>query len=168
MGSNCYRSRRFGTAAEPLRQNHHKGACPHCGGSIEKRQRSSRDAGGSGAVPPDAARAAPRAFRVRPIGRCGLGGRTGADLIAVAPLVNGFSEQRELVGSEARQSALKRLSFPIWICPIRPNSRPEGLSPNKDSGGSSGKFSVWLGRAWHSGALRSPNHHLLSKLLRIA
>ena len=24
-GSNCYRSRRFGTAAEPLRQNHHKG-----------------------------------------------------------------------------------------------------------------------------------------------
>ena len=22
----------FGTAAEPLRQNHHKGACPHCGG----------------------------------------------------------------------------------------------------------------------------------------
>ena len=32
MGSNCYRSRRFGTAAEPLGQNHHKGACPHCGG----------------------------------------------------------------------------------------------------------------------------------------
>ena len=32
MGSNCYRSRRFGAAAEPLRQNHHKGACPHCGG----------------------------------------------------------------------------------------------------------------------------------------
>ena len=32
MGSNCYRSRRFGTAAEPLRQNHHKGACPLCGG----------------------------------------------------------------------------------------------------------------------------------------
>ena len=32
MGSSCYRSRRFGTAAEPLRQNHHKGACPHCGG----------------------------------------------------------------------------------------------------------------------------------------
>ena len=32
MGFSCYRSRRFGAAAEPLRQNHHKGACPLCGG----------------------------------------------------------------------------------------------------------------------------------------
>ena len=28
-------------------QGHHKGACPHCGGSIEGRQRPSRDVGGS-------------------------------------------------------------------------------------------------------------------------
>ena len=39
-------------------------------------------------------------------------------------------------------SALKGFALPIWICPIRPNAHPEGLSPNKDPGGRSGKFSV--------------------------
>lgn len=34
---------------------------------------------------------------------------------------------------------------------IRPNAHPERLSPNKDPGERSGKFSVWLGRASHSG-----------------
>ena len=62
-------------------------------------------------------------------------------------------------------SAPKGFALPISICPIRPNAHPEGLSPNKDPGGRSAKFSVWLERAWHSGALRPPNHHLLSKLL---
>lgn len=62
-------------------------------------------------------------------------------------------------------SAPKGFALPISICPIRPSAHPEGLSPNKDSGGCSCKFSVWLGRAWHSGTLRPPNYHLLSKLL---
>lgn len=44
-------------------------------------------------------------------------------------------------------SALKGFALPIWICPIRLNAHMEGLSPNKDPGGRSGKFSVWLGRA---------------------
>ena len=61
-----------------------------------------RDAGGGGAVPPGAAGAARRAPRVRPIGRGGLGERADADLIAAAPLVNGFSEQQELVGGQTR------------------------------------------------------------------
>lgn len=43
-------------------------------------------------------------------------------------------------------SAPKGFAFPIWICPIRLNARPEGLSPNKDPGWPSGKFTVWLGR----------------------
>lgn len=43
-------------------------------------------------------------------------------------------------------SAPKGFAVPIWICPIRPNAHPEGLSPNKDPGGRSGKFSVWPGR----------------------
>lgn len=29
-------------------------------------------------------------------------------------------------------SALKGFTLPIWICPIRPNAHPEGLSPIKD------------------------------------
>ena len=44
-------------------------------------------------------------------------------------------------------SALKGFALPIWICPIRPNAHLEGLSSNKDPGGCSDKFSVWLGRA---------------------
>lgn len=62
----------------------------------------SRDPGRGGPVPPGAARAATRALRVRPIGRGGLGKRADADLIAAAPLVDGFSEQHELVGGKAR------------------------------------------------------------------
>lgn len=106
-----------------------------------------RDPGRCQPVPPFAARAALRAPWVRPIGRGGFGERAHADLLAAAPLVDGFSEQQELVGGEAAMSALKWFALPIWICPIRPNAHPEGLSPKKDPGGRSGKFSVWLGRA---------------------
>lgn len=61
-----------------------------------------RDAGSDGAAPPSSASAATRALRVRPIGRLGLGERAHADLLVAAPLVNGFSEQREPVCGEAR------------------------------------------------------------------
>ena len=44
-------------------------------------------------------------------------------------------------------SALKGFALSIWIFPIRPSAHPEGLSPNKDPGGRSGGFFVWLGRA---------------------
>ncbi len=43
-------------------------------------------------------------------------------------------------------SVPKGFAFPMWICPIGPNARPEGLSPNKDPGWHSGKFTVWLER----------------------
>ena len=98
-----------------------------------------RDAGRSGPVPPGAA---PRVPRVRLIGRGGLGERADPDLVAAAPLVDGLSEQQELVGVRLATSALKGLALPIWICPVCPNAHPEGLSPNKDPGGRLGKFTV--------------------------
>lgn len=69
----------------------------------------SRDPGRGGPVPPGAARAETRALRVRPIGRGGLGKRADADLVAAAPPVDGFSEQQELVGGEARHER------PEWV-----------------------------------------------------
>lgn len=65
-----------------------------------------RDAGGGGAVPPGAA---PRTFRVRQNGCCGLGERIYAGLITTAPLVNGFSGQQELVGGEGRHGIPERV-----------------------------------------------------------
>lgn len=109
------------------------------------------DPGRGRSVPPGAARAAPRAPRVRPVDRGGLGERADADLVAAAPLVDGLSEQHELVGGQVRHESPEVVRSTIWICPIRPNAHPEGLSPNKDQGGRSGGFSVWLGSAWYSG-----------------
>lgn len=75
------------------------------------------------------------------------GAREGGEPPAAATsLVDGFSVQQELVGVEACHERPKGFAFPIWICPIRLNARPEGLSPNKDPGWHSGKFTVWLGR----------------------
>lgn len=122
---------------------------------------SLEDGAGEGGEPSAAAAAAPP----RDAGRSGLGERADTDLVAAAPLADGFSEQQELVGGQAHHDRPKGVRSSLWICPIRPNAHPEGLSPNKDPGGRSGKFSVWLGREWHSGTLRPPNHQLLSKLL---
>lgn len=60
---------------------------------------------------------------------------------AAARLVDGFSVQQELLGGEARHE------HPEGVCLSHmdlshPPERPEGLSPNKDPGGRSGKFSV--------------------------
>lgn len=55
--------------------------------------------GRGGPVPPGAA---PRAPGSGPAGRGSLGERADPDLVAAAPLVDGFSEQEELVGGQAR------------------------------------------------------------------
>ena len=112
------------------------------------------DAGRGGAVPPGAAGAAPRARRVRPIGRGGLGERADADLIAAAPLVNGFSEQQELVGGQARHERREGVRSSHIDLSNPPERPPGGIVAKQRSGWRSGKFFVWLGRTWHSGALR--------------
>lgn len=53
-------------------------------------------------VPSGAVRAALLVHRVRQISRGVLGGLADTDLIAAAPLVDGLSEQQELVGGEDR------------------------------------------------------------------
>ena len=74
-------------------------------------------------------------------------GDQGGKRLAAASLANGLSEWQELVASVSRhEPPPKGFALPIWICPIRPNAHPEGLPPNKDPGGCSGKFSAWFGR----------------------
>lgn len=104
-----------------------------------------RDPGHGGPVPPGAPGATIRAPRVRPVGRRGLDERADADLVAAAPLVDGFSEQQDSSAVRRTTSAIKGFALPIWICPIRPSAHPEGLSPNKDLGVRSGGFFVWMG-----------------------
>lgn len=77
------------------------------------------------AVPPGAASAAPRAFLVRSIGCCGLGERADADLVAAAPLVDGFSEQQELVGGQARHERPKGVRASHMDL-SHPSERPPG------------------------------------------
>ena len=127
----------------------------------------SRDAGGGGAVPPGAAGAAPRALRLGSIGLRGLGQRAHANLIATASLVDGFSEQQELVGGEARLKRPEGVRSSHMDLSHPPERQPGGIGAKQRFGRCSGKFFVWLGRAWHSGALRPSNYHLLSKLLDI-
>ena len=135
MGSNCYRSRRFGTAAE--------------------------------AIPPGAARAAPRTFRVRPLGSCGLGERTGADLIAAAPLVNDFSEQWKFAGGEARHERPKGVRSSHIDLP-RPPERPlGGIVTKQRSGWVLGQILCLAGESIVFGGSRSPNHRLPPKIFRI-
>lgn len=85
------------------------------------------DASGGGAVPTGAAGAAPRAFRVRPIDRGGLGERAEADLIAAAPLVDGFSEQLELVGGEVRHERPEWVRSSHMDLPHSPERPPGGI-----------------------------------------
>lgn len=66
---------------------------------------------------------------------------------AAARLVDGFSVQQELIGGEARHEHPEGVCLSHMDLPHPPERPPEGLSPNKDPGGRSGKFSVWLGRA---------------------
>lgn len=125
----------------------------------------SRDAGGGGAVPPGAAGAAPRALRFRSIGPRGFGQRAHADLIAAASLVDGFSEQQELVGGEVRhkrpegvRSSHMDLSHP----PERPSG---GIVAKQRSGWALGQILCLAGKSMAFGGPAPPNHHPLSKLL---
>lgn len=63
-------------------------------------------------------------------------------------------------------SALKEFALLIWICPIRPNAHPEGLSPNKDQGARAISLFDW--EQGDDSGLSGPRIiALLSKLLDI-
>ncbi len=81
-----------------------------------------RDAGRDGAALPSAA---PQAPRIQAIGRGGLDERSGTDLIAAASLVDGFSEQQELVDGKARHERPEGvLSSHLDLS--RPSEHPSG------------------------------------------
>ena len=68
----------------------------------------------------------------------------------------------------ARPSASRDVTRAEWgfslfisVCPIRPDARPAGSSPNDEPGGRLGKFIVWQGHD-STGAWRTSNHHLSS------
>lgn len=124
-----------------------------------------RDAGGGGAVPPGAAGAATRALRVRPIGRCGLGERARADLFASAPFVDDLSEQQELVGGQARNECPEGVRSSRIDLSRPPERPPGGIVAKQRSGWALGQILRLAGKSKAFGAFRSPNHHLLSKLL---
>ena len=106
-----------------------------------------RDAGHDGAVPPGAAGAAPRARRVRPIGHGGLGERADADLIAAAPLVNGFSEQQELVGGQARHERREGVRSSHIGLSHPPERPPGGIVAKQRSGWALGQILCLAGKS---------------------
>lgn len=61
-------------------------------------------------------------------------------------------------------SAPKVFALPIWICLIRPNARPEGLSSNKDSSGL-GRVLRLTGKNIAFGVFQPLNRQLLFELL---
>lgn len=113
-----------------------------------------RDVGGGGAVPPGSAGADVPAFRVRTIGRGGLGELAEADLIAAASLVDGFSEQLELVGGEARHDVPEGVRSSHMDLSHPPERPPGGIVANQRSGWALGQI---LCLAWKSIAFGGPS-----------
>ena len=65
--------------------------------------------------------------------------------------------------SASRDAARAERGFSpfISVCPVRPDARPAGPSPNDGPGGRLGEFIVWRGHDG-TGAWRTSNHHLSS------
>ena len=120
-------------------------------------QQRQRHLGTSAAVEPSLqAPLAPtsRAFRVRTIGRGGLGELAEADLIAAASLVDGFSEQLELVGGEARHDVPEGVRSSHMDLSHPPERPPGGIVANQRSGWALGQI---LCLAWKSIAFGGPS-----------
>lgn len=84
----------------------------------------------------------------------------------MARLVDGFSVQQELVGGEARHERPEGVCLSHMDLSHPPKRPPGGIVAEKRSGAGARANSLF-GSEGHGirGALRSPNLHLLSKLL---
>lgn len=107
-------------------------------------------------VPPGAETAAPRAPRVGPVGRGGLGERADADLIATAPLINGFSEQQELVGGQARHERPEGIRSSHIDLSHPPERPPGGIGAKQRSGWALGQILCLAGKSMAFGGLAAP------------
>lgn len=101
-------------------------------------------------------RAAPRAPRVRPIGRGGLGERADADLVAAAPLVDGLSEQRELVGGQARHERSEGVRSSHIDLSHPPERPPGGIVAKQRFGWALGQILCLAGKSMAFGGLAAP------------
>ena len=101
-------------------------------------------------------RAAPRAPLVRPIGRGGLGERADADLVAAAPLVDGHSEQQELVGGQARNELPEGVRSSHMDLSHPPERPPGGIVAKQRSGWALGQILCLAGKSIAFGGLAAP------------
>ena len=115
-----------------------------------------RDAGRGGPVPPGAAGASFRASRVGPAGRGGLGERADADLVAAAPLVDGLSEQQELVGGQARHERSEGVRSSHIDLSHPPERPPGGIVAKQRSGWALGQILCLAGKSMAFGGLAAP------------
>lgn len=67
--------------------------------------------------------------------------------VPAASLANGLSGWQDLVAGEARHERSEGVHSSHMDLSHPPERTPGGVVANQRSGGRSGKFSVWLGRA---------------------
>ena len=121
-------------------------------------QQRQRHLGTPAAVDPSlqASRAATRAPRVGPVGLGGLGERADADLLAAAPLVDGFSEQQELVCGEARHERPEGVRSSHMDLPHPSERPPGGIVAKQRSGWALGQILRLAGKSIAFGGLAAP------------
>lgn len=106
-----------------------------------------------GPVPPGAAGAAPR---VGPVGLGGLGERADTDLLAAAPLVDGFSEQQELDCGEARHERPEGVRSSHMDLSHPPERPPGGIVAKQRSRWALGQTLCLAGKSIAFGGLAAP------------
>ena len=131
----------------------------------QQRQRHLETPAAVDPVLPGAPGAALRTPRVRLVGRGGLGECAHADLLATPPPVYGFPERQELVGGVARHERPEGDRSSHMDLPHLLERPPGGIVATQRSGWAFGQILRLVGKSMAFGAFRSPNHHLLSKLL---
>lgn len=103
-----------------------------------------------------APRATPRALRLGLVGRRGHGERANADLLAAAPLVNGFSEQQELVGGQTRHERREGVRSSHIDLSHPPERPPGGIVAKQRSGWAFGQILCLAGKSMAFGDLAVP------------
>lgn len=89
-------------------------------------------------------------------GRSGLGERADADLVAAAPLADGFSEQQELVDGRAHHNRPKGVRSSHMDPPHPPERPPGGIVTKQRSGWALGRILCLAGKSMAFGDLAAP------------
>ena len=84
---------------------------------------------------------------------------------ATAPIVDGLPEQQELADDKTRHERPEGVRSSRMDLSRPPERPPGGIVTKQRSGWALGQILRLAGKSKAFGAFRSPNHHLLSKLL---